>query len=345
MAKTQLADVFVPDIWEQYFIERTAELTQFNGSGIVGDDGDFGARASADGSLVTMPFWVDLTGARQVMSDTDPFDTKKIGASQDFARIHNDGDAWSTTLLADLLAGSRGMDAIIDLVGQYWARVDEAMLISSVKGVLAAFDAEGGDPNYLKINIETATGVVAANTLNGETFIDAKQKMGDAKNKLTAICMHSLTEADLMKQTLIDFIPDADGRETLPFFQGLRVIVDDDMPLRDGTTDGTNLVKTSVLFGLGAFGRGMAALTTPAEGGFGTEGVERTRVPLNHDSVLINRRRYIMHPRGVKWTETSVAEAGGPTDAELETASNWTRVFEAKNIRMVGVDHNLSSDI
>ena len=38
-----------------------------------------------------------------------------------------------------------------------------------------------------------------------------------------------------------------------------------------------------------------------------TEGVELARVPLDSDSVLINRRRYILHPRGVKFTSASVA--------------------------------------
>jgi hypothetical protein len=32
--------------------------------------------------------------------------------------------------------------------------------------------------------------------------------------------------------------------------------------------------------------------------------------------------------------------ADSPTNAELETAANWTRVWEAKNVRMVAVTHN-----
>jgi hypothetical protein len=55
---------------------------------------------------------------------------------------------------------------------------------------------------------------------------------------------------------------------------------------------------------------------------------------LDSDTVLINRRRYILHPRGVKFTSASVA-GDSPTNAELETGSNWTRVFENKNVRIV----------
>lgn len=108
--------------------------------------------------------------------------------------------------------------------------------------------------------------------------------------------------------------------------------------MRAGSTDG--LVYTSYLFGPGAFGRGTAPLDgTPLQGGFGTEGVELARVPLDSDSVLINRRRYILHPRGVKFNSASVA-GDSPTNAELELAANWTRVWENKNVRIVAIEHN-----
>jgi hypothetical protein len=78
----------------------------------------------------------------------------------------------------------------------------------------------------------------------------------------------------------------------------------------------------------------------PLQGGFGTTGVEVARVPLESDTVLINRRRYILHPRGVKFTSAAVA-ADSPTNAELENGANWTRVFENKNVRIVAVEHNI----
>ena len=62
-------------------------------------------------------------------------------------------------------------------------------------------------------------------------------------------------------------------------------------------------------------------------------------MPLDSDSVLINRRRYILHPRGVKFTSAAVA-ADSPTNAELETGTNWVRVFENKNVRIVAIEHN-----
>ena len=57
------------------------------------------------------------------------------------------------------------------------------------------------------------------------------------------------------------------------------------------------------------------------------------------DTLLINRRRYVLHPLGVKFTSASVA-GDSPTNAELETGSNWVRVRENKNVRVVAVTHN-----
>ena len=170
------------------------------------------------------------------------------------------------------------------------------------------------------------------------TFVDACAKLGDAADRLTAVGMHSATEAALRKLDLIDFLPDSEGKPMLRTFQGRRVVVDDTLPTRAGSTDGT--VYTTYLFGQGAFAKGVAPLDgEPLQGGFGTEGVELARVPLDSDSVLINRRRYVLHPRGVKFTSASVA-GDSPTNAELENQANWVRVFENKNVRLVAITHN-----
>ena len=149
--------------------------------------------------------------------------------------------------------------------------------------------------------------------------------------------MHSATEASLRKLDLIDFVPDSQGKDLIRTFQGRRVILDDSLSTRAGTTDG--VVYTTYLFGPGAFALGHCALDTPVQGGFGTEGVELGRDALNGDSNLIMRRRFILHPRGVKFNSASVA-GKSPTDAELALAVNWTRVYENKNVRIVAVTHN-----
>lgn len=335
--KTSISDVIVPSVFESYLQETTATKSEFVQSGIVQSDPLFDALASGAGKIVDMPFWQDINPDRQPLSDTTALDTNKIGSAEDKARIQNDGQAWSVNSLATLLAGDDPMAAIGNLVGSYWARQNQTILLSSLAGVFGAASMAG---NLLSIAAEATANVAAATKLTGTTFIDACARLGDRADRLTAVAMHSDTEAALRKLDLIDFIQPSAGAPQIRVFQGRRVIIDDGCPRRNGTGTGSPYVYTTYLFGPGAFALGNAPLNQPVEGGFGTQGVELARAALGSDTLLINRRRFILHPRGVQFTSASVASVN-PTNAELATAANWTRVYEAKNVRIVAVVHNL----
>ncbi|HZL78107.1 MAG TPA: major capsid protein [Candidatus Limnocylindrales bacterium] len=336
MAKTQLADIIVPAVFAPYILQRTAEKSDLFQSGIVESNPDYNDRAAQGGTQVNMPHWNDLTGNRQPLSDSAPLVPAKLTADQDIARIQNDGNAWSWNHLASVTAGDDPAGALANFLADYWNRQNQYMVISSLKGMFAASSMSG---NLLAIHSESVTAQTLATRLNGATFVDATQRLGDRGDRLVAVAMHSATEAALRKLDLIDFIPDSQGESQIRTFQGRRVIVDDGCPSRTGTTDGQ--VYTTYLFGNGAFGIGNADLNgQPVEGGHGTEGFEYARDALNSDTIFVNRRRFILHPRGVKFTSASVAGAN-PTNAELEIATNWTRVWENKNVRVVAVTHNL----
>ncbi len=295
MAKTMLADIIVPEVFEQYAIERTAQLSAFVQSGIVEQSPEFDALATGGGLTVEMPFWKDLTADRQILSDSASLAINKITSDKDIARIQNDAQTWGVNHLAKVTSGDDPMGRIVDLVAGYWARVDQGMVIACLKGIFSSVTMAG---NKLAIASESIAGQSASTRLNGATFVDATVKLGDRGDRLTAVAMHSATEAALRKQDLIDFIADSEGKAQIKTFQGRRVIVDDTLPVRAGTTDG--LVYTTYLFGPGAFAKGAASLgSEPLQGGFGTEGVEWTREALASDTLFINRRRYILHPRGV----------------------------------------------
>lgn len=336
MSKTAISDVVVPDVFEKYVLERTAELNRFGRSGVVQNNPLFDLLASGGGRTVEMPFWQNLSATRQLLSDSASLDVNKVGASEDIARIQYDAQAWSVNDLAKWLSGDDPMAAIVQQVADYWANIDEGLIISSLKGMFAS---AGMATNLLAIQSETLAGRSSTTCLTGYTFVDALQKLGDRAEDLVAVAMHSAVEAYLKKLDLIETLPASGGAAILKRFQGREVIIDDNIPSRAGTTDGT--VYTTYLFGRGAFARGNSTLMgRPVEGGHGTEGVEMARVPLDSDTVLINRRRFILHPRGVKFTSSSVAGTS-PTNAELETAANWTKVYASKNVPIVAVTHNI----
>lgn len=336
MAYTQISDVIVPTEFLPYVVERTAALSAFFASGIVDTDPTFGALASGGGQTATMPFWQDLQGSDQVITDTGVLVTKKIGAASDQAIIHNRADAWSTHDLAKYLSGSDPMRVIGDLVASYWARKHEDQLVAMLAGIFAASNMTG---NIMDVSLAAPGTVLAANSLNGTNFINAKQLLGDAKDKLVAIAMHSAVESNLLKLDLIDFIPVTDARQRIRTFQGLEVIIDDNMPVV--VAQGA-LKYTTVLFGQGAIAMGVSPTNDGIEGGFGTWQVEFGRIPLASQNFMINRRRFVLHPRGVKWTGAAGMAGPSPSNAELALAGNWSRVYEQKNVRMVAITHNVT---
>ena len=334
MAVTAIADIQLPEFYAPYLLERTAALSEIFQSGIVVRDPTFDALAAQGGTHVDMPFWQDLTGDREILSDSGSLTPAKLTTSGDIARIHNDAKSWAWNILADLASGDDPANALGEYISAYWNRQNQAILISSLKGMFAAASMAG---NLMAIHSESIAGASASTKLTGATFVDATAKLGDRGDRLTAVCMHSATEAALRKLDLIDFLTDSEYKAQIRTFQGRRVIIDDTCPYRAGTTDG--VVYTTYLFGPGAFAAGFAPLDRKVESGNGTDGFEYNRDPLASNSYVINRRRFILHPRGVKFNSASCAGAS-PTNAELEAAANWTRVFEAKNVRIVAVTHN-----
>ena len=143
MAKTALADIIIPTEFEKYAIERTAQLSAFVQSGIVEHAPEFDVLAAAGGREVKMPFWKDLTATRQLLSDSATLAVNKITSDQDIARIQNDAQVWSVNHLAKVVSGDDPLQAILDLVADYWARTDQSLVISSLKGIFAASSMSG----------------------------------------------------------------------------------------------------------------------------------------------------------------------------------------------------------
>ena len=315
---TKIADVIVPEVFNPYVVQKTAELSAFAQAGVIANDPVFDALATAGGKLINMPFWSDLTGDDEVLSDSTPLTPGKITAGQDVATLLMRGRAWKANDLATALSGSDPMAAIGDLVAAYWARQEQKTLINTLKGVFLAASMAGN-----KSDISGAVDPAVAE-FTASTFIDAAYKLGDAESKLTAIAMHSATFASLRKQNLIDYVFDSDNKPIAVYMEK-RVIVDDGMPVSGG-------VYSTYLFGAGAIAKGNGAAPVPTE---------TDRDSLQGDDILINRQHFILHPRGVAFQSASVAGSSA-TNAELATAANWVRAYENKNIRIVEFKHLLA---
>ena len=314
MAVTKIADVIVPEIFTPYVIEKTAEKSRILQSGIAVANPKLNELVTAGGLTINMPFWQDLNGDDEVLSDQNPLTPGKIGADKDIACLLMRGKAWGANELAGALAGDDPMKAIGDRVADYWARKEQKILVSVLAGAFAS--------------TAMADHVLDKSTvaISGEVVLDGKQLLGDAAESLQAIMMHSAVYTQLQKQNLIEFVPASDGKVMIPKYLTYDVIVDDGMP-KEGD------VYTTYLFARGSIGRGEG---TPVS----LTPTETDRDSLAGEDYLINRRALVMHPMGIKWIGNPAGVT--PTNAELATGTNWERVYESKNIGMVAIKHKIA---
>lgn len=317
MAVTRIADILTPDVWNEYGANRTAELSAFWQSGIVA--GVPGVSLPSGGATINLPYFGDLTGDAENLDDATALTPGAITAGKQVAVVVGRGRAWGANDLAGVFSGADPAAAIIDRLATYWARQMQTELIKTLTGAFGAASMSGN------VSDISAGGTEAVRAFNASTFIDATQLLGDAKGDVMAVAMHSATEAYLAKQQLIVYETSADKSNRVAMYMGKRVIVDDGLPVDTGT-------YTSYIFGAGAVGYAEAAI--------GKGDMETDRDILAADDVIAMRRRFILHPKGVKWQGTPAGDF--PTRTELATGTNWLRVFENKQIPIVQFKHKLA---
>lgn len=333
MSTTRLADVIVPAIFNPYVIQQTLVQSALYRAGIISTDPVIAERARGASNLINMPFWNDLTGRSNIGSDDPAVKSvaMKIGADKDVAQKHFRNASWSTMDLTGIMAGSDPMGAIATLVGGYWARDMQTTLIKTLDGVIADNIAGNSSDMVLVVGTDAVGVPAAAEKLTAATILTAKQTMGDASGKLTTIAMHSAVHTSLQLQNLIVYLPASSADVGFGTYLGYTVIVDDGCPAVMGTN---RMMYTSYMFGPGAIGYGEGAPKVPTA-------VVRDEASGNGEGeeILYQRKHFILHPRGIKWTQSSMA-GNGPTDAEMQNAANWTRVYERKAVRFVAIKTN-----
>lgn len=322
MAGTTLSDVIVPELFTKYVVQKTMELSALFNSGIVTNNAEFDRLASEAAPIHNMPFFEDLQGDSENVTEGTDLTAKKITSNKDVSTTIRRAAMWSATDLSAALAGADPMAAIGNLVAGFWARDMQKELINILNGVFAATTMTN---HVLDVSVEEG----AAANISASVFIDGLQMLGDAQSQLTAVAMHSAVKSYLKKQNLITTQRDSNSVE-FETYQDRRVIVDDGCPYSGG-------VYTTYLFGNGAiaFGNGNPV-------GFVATEVDRDKKKGSGVDYLINRRTFILHPRGVQWwTNSSRAAVESPTRAELANKANWKRVYEDKAIRLVAIKHKI----
>jgi hypothetical protein len=313
---------FIPQLFLAYQQEEIKDRNALVSSGLMVTNDAIQAEFNKGGKTIDLPFFGDLSGDSEILSDTNPLTPDTISGDLQTGVRNMRGRAWKASDLAGELSGADPMQATARRTGQYWVREMQKSMIAVLQGMYGS-----GGP------LATSHAVGGTTTqLTQAAMVDGIAKLGDAGQELTGIIMRSPIYYALMKMDLI--VPatttsQLDSRISLQQLElgtylGRPVLVDDTLPYDAGAGTGGTDVHHTYFFGPGAF----AYATAPAK-----NPLETDRDKLAGVDYLINRTHYLIHPNGISWDGNAVGAA--PTNAELSTGSNWKKVYtDYRNIRI-----------
>jgi hypothetical protein len=330
---TLRSDVIIPEIFTPYVIEQTTLRDAFLASGVVQPMAEL--NATEGGDYVNIPFWkANLTGDFEVLSDSTSLTPGKITADKQVGVILHRGRAFESRDLAALAAGADPMAAIGAKVADYVANQRQKDLIKCIEGVFGSLTGSDS-PAFSALRFDTS-GMTA---LGPRQVAKARALLGDQGDKLAAVALHSAVYYDLVERKAIDYITNSEARlataatgastinavggsiaaayggdNAVPLYMGLRVIVSDD------------LAPTSTNYPVYFFTQG--AIASGEQMGMQTE-TDRD-ILAKSDAMSIDLH-YCYHPVGAKWAVGTT----NPTQAQLATIGNWTKVYETKNLGIV----------
>lgn len=344
MAETRITNVIQPERYSQYVIEESINRNAFFRSGVVQINQDISGLMVGGGKQFNFPFWQELSGDSEIPSETVAVTVNNITSDKQIARRQVRVKAYGANALSGILAGDNPFDAIVSMNAQFWSTQFNKNIISIAKGVMAYEEANNTGEVVNDISIEDGANAGESNLISANAVIDTNMLLGDAHEKFGVIAMHSTPYSRLLKLNLIvnntvvvgtseDQITGDVSAKTIsvPTYLGMEVVVDDALPKVAGATSGFKY--TSYIFERGALQYGESTRNI-----VNTE-IQRDETKGAGIDILHTRRNFCIHPVGYAWQESSVA-GEFPTNAELETAANYSRVFELKNLRIVALITN-----
>lgn len=287
--------------------------------------------AQVGGNYATIPITGRIGGKAQNYDGKTSAEAQKIKTFSHSRVVVGRQAAWvETDFSYDITGGKDFMEQVGDQVAEYWDEIDQATLLSILKGIFSMT----GKENLKFVNEHTYDITASKNkeeqVFTATTLNTAIQKaLGDNKAKFSISIMHSAISTNLENLKLISYMKytDEKGIErdlTLGTLNGRVVLIDDNMPVEHieatGTEGQSDYVPaynkyTTYVLGDGAFEFTDCGAKVPNE-------MARDPKTNGGETTLYSRQRKVFAPAGISFTKASMASLS-PTDEELELGSNW----------------------
>lgn len=314
---TSVSDLWVPEILTQGMAERTVERPIFMQSGAVTGNDDITRAATAGGQQVSIKHFVEPYFDSLLQSESTAPTKQKIASGSQVAATLRRVSPLSVSSFAGAVSNSDPFGFILNILGNLRDLQDQTTLINALRGFLGTAGASLSEDNFTE---DVAGDGTSGKLITDDMIADAVARLGEVAEVLEsgAMIVHSTVHAALKKADLISYIRSSEnGRLLLRTYQGIPLFISDKCT-RAGTTDGS--VYETYILGPGTIGRG----TKPQSGNVGdTASLLIDEQKDTNDLTAYDRRQFILHPAGAKWTGTPSDADAGPTDAELATAGNW----------------------
>ena len=298
--------------------QQIADKSVYRQAGLIADDAEM--NVVANGPLDTTynkRFFKALTQNESKVPNDDPSikgEADKIEMGVLKVRAHERANAWSSMDLTAEVLAQDPMDAIANRVSEFWAFDERASAIAIMKSVAS----QAGFTH----NID--------GVLDLDGIIDACALKGDFYDSIEGLIVPKEVHTLLQKAEGNLYVPKSQTGIGFDTYAGLKLVVNSAIAADAG-------VYTTVAFGRGALMSGTGAPKVAVE--YVRDALAGN---LGGQDKLVNRRKFVLHPKGFSYEGTPAAPAGA-TNAELGTTGAFVASDDTKVIPLVFIKSTLSN--
>ena len=340
MASTGLANVsYASSVFADTMKGTFTHKLEALNSGLLAEIPDEIVSPNQTGDFAGLPKWDTLSGSSTQITSSSTLTFQALADIGDVGVWVNRENGWSADQIVRMVAGKDPTIAVAEQLGEYLASECHRYALIVQAAVYGT----------ALLTTHTTQSVYSGSTITKEAFVKAKRLAGDNASDLTISLLHSYVYQDaVLEGMVIDYagyssqiaatgkIPGLLG--TTPYATDKLAAVSSVYPTLIGAPGSmiykfrnyATLRNTFSQQNQTVFNVGMGAT------------VETYRAALTNggqDGIIL-RYSLLVHVPGVKWSSATT----NPTDGQLGTGSNWTKVAtDNKTIRLVQLNTLASS--